>query len=192
MLDPLLITLLNSYSSPKISNLKILIDALNRSLYGGESGKLPLPGVALIKRFEGFSSRAYPDPLSGGLPITNGWGSTKKWDGSNWKIGEKISREDADKLLILELERDYLPKLQKIPCWNELNPRQQGALLSFAYNLGADFYGHPQFTKITAMLRDRDWSNAKSIFLLYRNPGTRVERGLKLRRLTEAYLFLYK
>ena len=98
----------------------------------------------------------------------------------------------ADKLLILELERDYLPKLQKIPCWNELNPRQQGALLSFAYNLGADFYGHPQFTKITAMLRDRDWSNAKSIFLLYRNPGTRVERGLKLRRLTEAYLFLYK
>lgn len=46
--------------------------------FGGITGKLPLPGVPLIKEFEGCYLKAYPDPLSGNLPITIGWGTTKK------------------------------------------------------------------------------------------------------------------
>jgi lysozyme len=32
----------------------------------------------LIKEFEGCRLNAYPDPLSGGLPITIGWGWQSK------------------------------------------------------------------------------------------------------------------
>ncbi|NET70362.1 MAG: hypothetical protein F6K62_04930 [Sphaerospermopsis sp. SIO1G2] len=53
---------------------------LNISIYGSVTGKLPLCGVVLIKEFEGLYLQAYPDPLSGGKPITIGWGSTRKKD----------------------------------------------------------------------------------------------------------------
>lgn len=151
--------------------------------------KLPFPGVELIKEFEGCFLSAYPDPLTNAKPITIGYGCTKKMDGSEWKIGDRITQEQADQMLIHQLENNYLPQLQKIPCWGELNDNQRGALLSFGYNLG-NFYGSPGFNSITTMLKNRDWSVAKEVFVKYRNPGSRVEAGLKRRRLAEADLFL--
>jgi len=151
--------------------------------------QLPLPGIELIKQFEGCCLEAYPDPLTGNKPITIGWGSTKKWDGSEWKLGDRITQQQADELFTLQLVQEYLPDLQKIPCWNELNVNQQGALLSFAYNLGKSFFGSPNFQTITKVLQDRDWGKIKDAFLLYRNPGSIVEEGLKRRRLAEAALF---
>ena len=53
----------------------------------------------LIRKYEGCKLKAYPDPATGGLPITIGWGSTKKPDGSNFALGEEISQEVADMLL---------------------------------------------------------------------------------------------
>jgi lysozyme len=158
--------------------------------FGGTTGKLPLPGVPLIKQFEGLFLKAYPDPLSGNLPITIGWGTTKKRDGSNWKLGESITQQEADDLLMLQLENSYLPPLQKIPVWNELNANQQGALLSFGYNLGANFYGSSNFSSMTRVLRDKKWDEIEETFLKYRNPGSNVEAGLKRRRQAEAKLFL--
>lgn len=152
--------------------------------------KLPLPGIELIKEFEGCFLAAYPDPLSGGKPITIGYGCTKKLDGGEWKMGDRITQEQADGLLIHQLENQYLPQLQKIPCWGELNENQQGAILSFAYNLGPNFYGASNFNSITRMLKNKDWSSAKEVFVKYRNPGSNVEAGLKRRRLAEADLFL--
>ena len=158
--------------------------------FGGTTGKLPLPGVPLIKEFEGCYLNAYRDPLSGNLPITIGWGTTKKRDGSNWKLGESITQQEADDLLMLQLENNYLPSLQKIPVWNELNTNQQGALLSFGYNLGANFYGSSSFKSMTRVLRDKKWDEIEETFLKYRNPGSNVEVGLRRRRQAEADLFL--
>ncbi len=158
--------------------------------FGGITGKLPLPGVPLIKEFEGCYLNAYRDPLSGNLPITIGWGTTKKRDGSNWELGESITQQEADDLLMLQLENSYLPPLQKIPVWNELNANQQGALLSFGYNLGANFYGSSNFKSMTRVLRDKKWDEIEETFLKYRNPGSNVEAGLKRRRQAEAKLFL--
>lgn len=158
--------------------------------FGGATGKLPLPGIPLIKEFEGCYLKAYPDPLSGNLPITIGWGTTKKRDGSNWKLGESITQQEADDLLMIQLENSYLPPMQKIPVWNELNANQQGALLSFGYNLGANFYGSDNFKSITRVLRDKQWDEIEETFLKYRNPGSNVEAGLKRRRQAEAKLFL--
>ncbi|AFZ56358.1 peptidoglycan-binding protein [Anabaena cylindrica FACHB-243] len=165
---------------------------LNQNFYGGKSGKLPLSGISLIKEFEGLSLEAYPDPdpKNGGKPITIGWGTTRKKDGSEWKLGEKITKEEAEELLISQLENNYLPSLQKIPVWNELNPNQQGALLSFCYNLGANFYGGANFQSITRVLKNQQWDEIEETFVKYRSPGSLVEEGLKRRRLAEAKLFL--
>lgn len=151
---------------------------------------LPTPGVKLIKEFEGCYLSAYPDPLTGAAPITIGYGSVRKRDGSKWKLGDKITQQEADDLLIFQLTRDYLPQLQKIPVWDELNINQQGALLSFGYNLGPGFHGARGFNSITQMLNTKNWSIAEETFIKYRNPGTCVEKGLKRRRLAEAKLFL--
>jgi len=111
----------------------------------------------LIKEFEGCHLNSYPDPLTGGLPITIGWGSTKDFNGQPFKIGRKITQEYADKLLLFDLEQRFLSTLQKIPYWSEMNVNQRGALLSFAYNLGASFYGSGGFNTITRNLSQKDW-----------------------------------
>ncbi|HEY9725204.1 MAG TPA: peptidoglycan-binding protein, partial [Chroococcales cyanobacterium] len=164
--------------------------SVTNSLYGGASGKVPLPAIAIVKQFEGCYLKAYPDPLTGGKPITIGWGCTRKKDGSEWSLGERITQEEADDLLIYQLDRDYLPPLEKIPVWNELNVNQKAALLSFAYNLGARFYGSNNFQSMTRVLANKQWDEIESTFLKYRNPGSNVEAGLKRRRLAEAKLFL--
>jgi GH24 family phage-related lysozyme (muramidase) len=151
--------------------------------------KLPSCGVELIKRFEGCHLKAYPDPLSGGKPYTVGWGSTKKKDGSPFSLGEIISQEEADGLLIYQLDTAYMPSLTKIPYFNEMSDEQVGALLSFAYNLGARFYGSEGFETISRRLRNREWDLIPDALLLYRNPGSNVEEGLKRRRVAEGALW---
>lgn len=146
--------------------------------------------IAIIKEFEGFYPNAYPDPRTGGKPITIGYGSTRRANGEEWQLGDRVTQVEADKLLREQLQRDYLPPLQRIPCWDSLNCNQQAALLSFAYNLGASFYGTPGFDTITRCLHDKNFTNISSAFSLYCNPGSSVEAGLRRRREAEARLFL--
>ena len=70
-----------------------------------------------------------------------------------------------------------------------MNENQQGALLSFAYNLGADFYGNSNFNTITKILKNKEWSKVPEALKLYRDPGTNVEKGLLSRRVAEGNLF---
>lgn len=153
---------------------------------------IPSAGVGLIKEFEDFSPTAYYDPLTGGLPITIGYGSTKDFDGKPFKITDKINTANANSLLEHQIQTEFLPALRKIPFWNEMNENQQGALLSFAYNLGADFYGHPNFNTITRVLKEKRWGDVPEALKLYRNPGTNVEKGLLRRRIAEGNLWSSK
>lgn len=162
-----------------------------------EVGKLPAAGVELVKEFEGLHQKgsddmihAYPDPLSGGLPYTIGYGSTKDIDGSPFELGDKITVEKADLLLYQQLKYNYLSTLERtIPYWDIMNDNQHGALLSFAYNLGANFYGSPDFSTISRVLREKEWSKVPDALYLYRNPGTSVEEGLARRRIAEGDLW---
>ena len=146
----------------------------------------------MIKDFEGCHLHAYPDPLTKGPPITIGWGSTKDFNGTPFKMGRTITQEYANKLLEFDLQNRFLPSLQKIPYWNEMNDNQKGALFSFAYNLGADFYGNTNFNSITRVLKERKWDDVPEKLLLYRNPGSNVEAGLKRRRIAEGNLWSKK
>jgi GH24 family phage-related lysozyme (muramidase) len=151
--------------------------------------KLPKSGIDLIKRFEGCHLKAYPDPLSGGKPYTVGWGSTRKKDGSPFTLGEEITQDEADDLLEHQLLTAYLPALAKIPHFGSMSDEQIGALLSFAYNLGANFYGSDGFETISRRLRNKEWDLVPEALLLYRNPGSSVEVGLKRRRIAEGALW---
>ena len=146
-------------------------------------------GINLIKEFEGCHLNAYPDPLTKGPPITIGWGSTRDFDGTPFKIGRVITQKYADTLLEFDLKNRFLPSLQRIPYWNEMNENQKGALLSFAYNLGAAFYGSSNFNTITRVLKNKEWTKVPDALYLYHNPGTNVEAGLKRRRVAEGKLW---
>jgi GH24 family phage-related lysozyme (muramidase) len=148
----------------------------------------PKCGIDLIKKFESFSATAYPDPLTGSLPITIGWGSTRDLQGRAFKLVDVITLTQADILLHSECE-DILDELKEIPHYNEMSPEQVGALLSFGYNLGKDFYGAEGFDTITRRLRNKEWDLVPDALLLYVNPGTNVTEGLKRRRIMEGGLW---
>jgi len=149
------------------------------------SDGVPMMGIKLIKEFEGCHLSAYPDPLTGGLPITIGWGSTRDKNGKPFQMGDKITQAEADDLLISQCKSQFLPALQKIPHWNEMSDGKRGALLSFAYNLGAGFYGGDNFNTITKRLKNKEWDLVPDALYLYRNPGSNVEAGLARRRKAE-------
>jgi GH24 family phage-related lysozyme (muramidase) len=150
---------------------------------------IPLPGLKLIKKYEGLRLNAYYDPLTGKLPVTIGWGSTQRLNGAPFMIGDKITEEEAEQLLRQSVVKKFLPNLERIPYWHSMNENQRGALLSFAYNLGAYFYGDENFSTITRVLKNKEWVKVPDALYLYRNPGTRVEEGLAKRRMEEGKLW---
>ena len=150
-------------------------------------------GLALIKRWEGLELEAYPDPATNGPPITIGYGCTRYNDGSPIKLGDRITKAQADAMLIDQAKRDFLPSLQKIPYWPEMSPRQKGALLSYAWNMGAGFVGDTaNFATINRALSSKEWTAVPEAFMLYVKGGGRVMLGLKRRRHSEACLWAGK
>lgn len=91
--------------------------------------------IALIKKWEGLFLETYLDPV--GIP-TIGYGTTAYPNGEKVKIGEKITEERANELLVLHIEDNvtkYFDELIKVP----VTENQYNALVSFAYNVGVDY-----------------------------------------------------
>jgi GH24 family phage-related lysozyme (muramidase) len=147
------------------------------------------PAAKLIREFEGFESNAYPDPGTGDKPWTIGWGFTSLND-ALVKKGDSISREDADALLDSWIETKVVPALAKtVPGWGNLAPNRQNALVSFAWNVGWHFCGAADFVTISKALRESDYDAVPSALMLYVNPGSSVEAGLRRRRQAEGKLW---
>jgi GH24 family phage-related lysozyme (muramidase) len=145
--------------------------------------------VKLIKEFEGVHLSAYPDPLHGWDVATIGYGTTRYPDGRKVQRGDKITVIDANELLDVEVERIAEKLRSSVPFWGAMSGNKQSALISFAYNLGAGFYGSAGFETISKQLKDKDWAAVPSAMELYRNPGTAVEAGLLRRRRAEGRLW---
>ena len=111
-------------------------------------------------------------------------------NGKPFQLGQKISQSVADALLINQIKKEFIPSLSKIPYWSEMNENQRGALLSFGYNLGADFYGSANFNTITRTLKEHRWQDVPKVLEMYRNPGSNVEAGLLRRRKAEGKLWM--
>jgi len=146
--------------------------------------------VKLICEFEGFEANAYPDPASGGDPWTIGYGFTTWTDGAKVKRGDTITRDAADRMLAAWIETKVVPTLAKtIPGWNKLPPNRQSCLVSFAWNLGWHFYGSAGFETISKCLAEKRYDDVPAALMLYVNPGSNVEAGLRRRRAAESKLW---
>lgn len=157
-----------------------------------QDGKQADLGAALklIMQFEGCHLDAYPDPATGDDPWTIGWGTTTYSDGRRVRRGDKINAIEADMLLRQEVDRIAEKLRTTVPFWQAMADQQKCALLSFAHNLGSGFYGAQGFETISRRLKDKDWAKVPDAMLLYRNPGSNVEKGLRRRREAEGKLWL--
>jgi GH24 family phage-related lysozyme (muramidase) len=144
------------------------------------------PAYDLIREYEGCHLDAYLCPAK---VWTIGWGVTRI-NGRPVQKGDRITHAQADEMLRHTVEQQIVPALAKIPHWSSMSPGQHGALISFAFNLGWNFYGAKGFETITARLRDKDWAKVPDALLLYRNPGSSFEAGLRRRREAEGRLWL--
>jgi GH24 family phage-related lysozyme (muramidase) len=147
------------------------------------------PALALIKEFEGCRLEAYPDPGTGGAPWTIGWGTTTYYDGTPVRKGDTISQELADAMLACRVWVDGLSLARTVPGWGDLNANQRAALVSFTYNVGPSWFGGEGFATITGRVRDARWAEVPAALMLYVNPGSPVEAGLKRRRKAEGALW---
>jgi len=144
------------------------------------------PAAKLIREFEGFSEAAYVCPAG---VVTIGWGFTK-WKDRPVQLGENISREVADAMLSDLIENKIVPALAStVPGWKTLTPNRQNALVSFAYNVGWHFCGSADFVTISKNLREGNYDAVPSAMMLYVNPGTPSEPGLRRRREAEGKLW---
>ena len=142
------------------------------------------PAVKLIKNYEGLRLEAYADPLHGWKVPTIGYGSTH-----DVRRGDRITQSEADTMLGAEMERVATKLAGSVPAWREMSAKQQGALISFAFNLGPNFYAAKGFETISKRLREKDWKAIPAALELYRNPGTSAEAGLLRRRRAEGALW---
>jgi len=188
------------HQTAAVTELEELINKANPHIFGREqswfktwsqAGKQQdyTPAVKLIKEFEGCHLSAYPDPLHGWDVATIGYGTTRYQDGRKVKQGDKVTVTEADQLLTQEIERIARHLYVQIPHWDKMRVTQQSALISFAYNLGCNFYGATNFETISGRLRDKQWDKVAAALLLYCNPGTSVEAGLLRRREAEGKLW---
>lgn len=147
--------------------------------------RVPEQALDLIKKYEGYRSGPYICPA--GVP-TIGYGSTYYPNGQKVTLKDPpISEADASRMLRGTVDNDFVSVLERtIPYWSEMSDGQHSALISFAYNLGAHFYGdNGNFGSITRDLKDKNWANVPTTLLKYRNPGSSFEEGLRRRRTEE-------
>lgn len=142
-------------------------------------------GFELIKRFEGCSLAAYPDPASGGEPWTIGYGWTHPVDGRPIYAGMTIKQETAERLLkigLVSYEND-VSRLVKVG----VTQGQFDALVSFTYNLGARSLST---STLLRKLNSGDYAGAADEFLRWNKANGKVLNGLTRRREAERALFL--
>jgi len=138
--------------------------------------KISANGLALIKHFEGCKLKAYKCPA--GI-WTIGYGST----GSHVYEGKVITQQEADNLLVSDLER-FERQVDSLDL--PLKQHHFDALVSFSFNLG---FGSLLKSTLLKKLKANDFDAAASEFLKWNKAGGAVLTGLTKRREAERKLF---
>ena len=138
----------------------------------------------LIKRSEGWVNHAYPDPGTGGEPLTIGYGHTSAAGAPRVTAGMTISLEEGDAILQSDLKavEASVDRLVTVP----LNENQRGALVSFVFNVGSSSFAT---STLLRKLNARDYNGAVAEFARWNHAGNTVLPGLTTRRAAEAKLF---
>lgn len=128
--------------------------------------------VALLKKLEGFSPRAYGD-----------YKQTSIGYGTRAMPGEQmIDPATAEARLISEAQGPAALIDRTLP---GIDPRKRAALISFGYNLGT---GKGGLSDLIPSAQAGDWQSVASKMQRYINAGGKPNEGLINRRATEANL----
>lgn len=141
---------------------------------------IPKEAVDIIKKYEGRKLTAYKCPAN---VWTCGYGSTGPdiKEGVTWSIWEAEDRLKAD----LVRFASAVDKLVTVP----ITSNQRAALISFAFNLGAQALKESTLLKL---LNEGKWEAAAEEFPRWNKAAGRVLAGLTARRCAEQALFLRK
>lgn len=141
--------------------------------------------VNLIRKYEGFSEKAYPDPHSGGEPYTIGFGTQFYPDGSPVKQGQCCSQEKALEYLFHEVN---VIDGQLIKLNLGLDDHMRQALVSFIHSIGWEPF---LYSRIIDCLEIEDFAGAtKEIGRWVYDQDHKAIGGLLDRRREEMKLFL--
>ncbi len=141
------------------------------------------PALELIKRFEGLRLKAYLCPAR--VP-TIGYGTTRYPNDQRVKMGDVITVEEAEELLLHDIQKFVLAVnvLVKV----DITSNQFCALVSFCYNLGQGAL------KRSTLLQRLNNGQQKEVvaeeFMKWTRAGGKVLAGLVRRRKDEKALFL--
>ena len=150
------------------------------------SWQIGTSGLDIIKESEGFRADAYVDPGTGGEPITIGYGSTAVAIDKPVKLGDTVTKEQAEEYLVYGINKKFMPSLKKA-----VNiPLTQGmidACLSLIYNIGG---GNFVSSTLVKKLNKKDYCGAADEFLRWNKAAGKVLPGLTTRRNKERDIFL--
>ena len=137
-------------------------------------------GLALTESFEGYSDTAYPDPISGGVPWTIGYGHT-----AGVQPGEACTKEQAEAWLLSDVAT--VADAINADCTYPLTQDEFDALVDFGFNLGVH---RLENSTLWAKLMAGDITGAEAEFDKWDMAGGRVVQGLLRRRQAEEALFM--
>ena len=138
-------------------------------------------GIEVMHFYEACKLTAYPDPATGGVPWTIGWGET----GPHVKKGMVTTQAQADQMFIDRLAREFEPGVALLA--GDVSQPQFDALVSFAYNVGlANLRGSTLLRKLLS----GDLLGSADEFLRWDKAAGKRMLGLHRRRVSERALFL--
>ena len=141
--------------------------------------------LSIIKKYEGLKLEAYICPAG---VATVGFGSTFYPDGRRVKLGDKITLQEAESILIHDIKRFEKEVRNSVKI--EIANNQLSALISFTYNVGASaFRKSTLLKKVNANPTDLSIHNE---FMRWTRAGGKVLPGLVKRRAEESKLYFTK
>jgi lysozyme len=141
--------------------------------------------LSIIKKYEGLKLEAYICPAG---VATVGFGSTFYPDGRRVKLGDKITIQEAESILLHDIKRFEKEVRNSVKI--EITNNQLSALISFVYNVGASaFRKSTLLKKVNANPTDLTIHNE---FMRWTRAGGKVLPGLVKRRAEESKLYFTK
>lgn len=137
----------------------------------------------LIAGFEGFRSKSYPDPASGGEPITIGYGSTHYCDGTKVTLQDSpVTQQQGMDMLLCFLNNNVLPNFHQ-HITSDITQCMLDSLGSLCYNIGDTNFDNSNLLKqIDANIQG---NTLQPFWETWDHSGGQVVGGLLTRRQKE-------
>ena len=134
----------------------------------------------LLENYEGLRLNAYPDPASGGEPITIGVGATRYPPGFRFgrtkvRLGDTITKEEAYMIKDHDVKRHTQIAISKVGAskWAKLPDNVKFALISKAFNYGTIYNG-----ALRALDQGIATGNYSALSAYYRNVLAKHNNGI--------------